>query len=133
MVDETLLGEALRSNVYCRLFNQPIYSTALWQHGLKDCVLPNNAPNRERPSRICPRLRMVLNELVDVLEMTLATQLHQGISNNILPSSIERSIGHASGIITETDSEGEEGRSLAQPGAAAFVVKAAGFAFPPTF
>ena len=116
MVDETLLGEALRPSIYCRLFNQPIYSTALWQHGLKDCVLSNNAPNGERPSRICSRLRMVFNELVDVLEMTLAPQLHQGISNDILPSSIERTIRHASGIIAETDSQGEEGdRRVPQP------------------
>jgi hypothetical protein len=39
---------------------------------------------------------MAFDKLIDVLKMTLAAQLHQGISNDILPSSIGRSVRHAS-------------------------------------
>jgi hypothetical protein len=50
---------------------------------------------------------VAFNNFVNVLKVTLAAQLHQGISNDILPGSIEGSIGHVSGIIAEIDSRGE--------------------------
>jgi len=96
MVNRTLFAKTFRLGAYVRLFGQAIQPATIRRNGLKNGVLSHYAANRIFPGWIRSRLRLTFDELIYVLKMTLAAQLHQGISNDILPSSIGRSVRHGS-------------------------------------